>query len=652
MYENPQAKASQILSDRTAPTFDPTVPQKIDKAVLTNGRMPESVSQAIKAQLPGSSFDELDHIMPLELGGSNNKSNLRLEKGADPSKPYSPSTNTTLTDPIENQLARAAYAGKISVVDAWKQMAKAKGITLPEDGGPVPKLNTMPPAPAEEPGLLEKIGNTIASGAQKFAHDITHPFAFSSGEDFVQKFPGLTQTLADLQTNPASLGSSIKDILSTPFNDVLQASDAFNAALHHLIIGIKSGAPASQDIADGLQAATSFGQGVLTPITTWFNVANKIPIVGSVSKLVFNVPFATLGDVTGQTGVTALQSLSKSQGGPIPDQAVTNLEPAVRAASSLAGQIVGGKAVSIPILETIAKQFGSEGAHQLLGKAQEMAKDREQFVKQSPAAETTPPKTEAPAPKPTAEPPPQPKQPALPSWAPPEAKALETTTENKSAPQPPSAETTLTTKEIPPTTQEPIPPTPKSMPAGALRPIDGIGDTKTRGLSQGVEAKAISAKLTDLFGDLPQYKQMDVADQGARAIDLFQKDPEAAKQIAYGAKAPPKGLTPESVFIAVENDAIERGDAQTLNELAKSRLTSEATTMGQRLRMLAERNPENPTEAIRAVQAAREQAAQAKSGGKNINVLRDKVADDVTNEIKKVSTRPRDWNSFVESITC
>jgi hypothetical protein len=68
--------------------------------------------------------------------------------------------------------------------------------------------------------------------------------------------------------------------------------------------------------------------------------------------------------------------------------------------------------------------------------------------------------------------------------------------------------------------------------------------------------------------------------------------------------------------------------------------------------MLAERNPENPTEAIRAVQAAREQAAQAKSGGKNINVLRDKVADDVTNEIKKVSTRPRDWNSFVESITC
>jgi hypothetical protein len=190
------------------------------------------------------------------------------------------------------------------------------------------------------------------------------------------------------------------------------------------------------------------------------------------------------------------------------------------------------------------------------------------------------------------------------------------------------------------------------MPAGALRPVEGIGDVKTRGLSQGVEAKAVSAKLADVFADLPQYKQMDVADQGARAIDLYEKDPETAKQIAFGAKAPPKGLTPEAIFIAVENDAIERGDADTLNKLANSRLTTEATTMGQRLRMLAERNPESPTEAIKAVQTAREEAAQAKSGGKNINVLRDKVADDVTNHIARETAKPRDWNSFVQSITC
>ena len=70
-FINPQAKASQLLTDRTAPTIDPTVPQKIDSSVLQNGRMPESVSQAIKAQFPGSAADELDHIMPLELGGSN-----------------------------------------------------------------------------------------------------------------------------------------------------------------------------------------------------------------------------------------------------------------------------------------------------------------------------------------------------------------------------------------------------------------------------------------------------------------------------------------------------------------------------------------------------------------------------------------------------
>jgi hypothetical protein len=120
------------------------------------------------------------------------------------------------------------------------------------------------------------------------------------------------------------------------------------------------------------------------------------------------------------------------------------------------------------------------------------------------------------------------------------------------------------------------------MPAGALRPIEGIGDTKTRSLSSGVLEKAISnipsrlpgfapdeakileqkqvaTKLADTFGDLPQYKTMDVADQGARAIKLFEEDPETARQIAYGAKAPPKGLTPAAdIELAQRLSTMER----------------------------------------------------------------------------------------------
>ena len=379
-YINPEAKASQLLSDRVAPTFDPTVPQKLDSSVLQNGRMPESVSQAIKAQFPGSTADELDHIMPLELGGSNNKSNLRLEPPDNTSKNYNPSSNPTNTDPLENALAKSVQSGSLSLADAWKAMAKAKGVTLPEQGGTVPNSNNIQPntQPNEQPqpSLLDK----IKSGASTFIDDITHPLAGDPGQTMVTKFPSLTQSLADLQTNPLSLGSSIEDIVKTPFTDVMDASNAFNNTVANFIQGIKSKAPASQDISNGLQMATALTSGMLTPITTWFNVANKIPIVGSVSKLIFNLPFSALGDLSGDTGVQVLTSLSKSNGGPIDDNAVANLTPGVQAISTLAGQIIAGKYVAPDVLETLSKQFGPIDANAILQKAKELAQQREGFV--------------------------------------------------------------------------------------------------------------------------------------------------------------------------------------------------------------------------------------------------------------------------------
>lgn len=166
-YENMEAQSSQLLSDRTAPSFDPTVPQKLDNSILQNGRMPESVSQTIKDAIPGSAFDELDHIMPLELGGSNNKSNLRLEPGQNAGEKYNPGTNPTATDPLENQLKAEVYAGKISLLDAWKQMAAAKDITLPEQGGPIASNADIQPN-KQTYGFWGNLWNGIKGAANGF----------------------------------------------------------------------------------------------------------------------------------------------------------------------------------------------------------------------------------------------------------------------------------------------------------------------------------------------------------------------------------------------------------------------------------------------------------------------------------------------------
>ncbi len=195
------------------------------------------------------------------------------------------------------------------------------------------------------------------------------------GEYALEKFPGLTQTLADLQENPLSLGSSLKEIVSTPFTDIKEASNAFNTALGSFIASVKRGDSASKKVAEGISMATALGGGAVTPISTWFNLASKIPIVGNISKLLFNIPFATLGDVSGNIGTSALRSIPDSV---ISSEAKNNLEPAIRAASTLAGQIVGGKYVAIDVLDALKKQFGEEGAKAIETKAKEMAREKTQ----------------------------------------------------------------------------------------------------------------------------------------------------------------------------------------------------------------------------------------------------------------------------------
>lgn len=182
-------------------------------------------------------------------------------------------------------------------------------------------------------------------------------------------------------------------------------------------------------------------------------------------------------------------------------------------------------------------------------------------------------------------------------------------------------------------------------------PIKGTGEVKTRGLSQGVEAKAIENKLTTSLGELPEYQTVNMKEQARAASDLLAKDYEQAKRIAMGRELPPDGILPESLFVAVEDHAIKTGDVATLRELAtNSGLTSEATTMGQRIRTLAERNPDSPVAAIQKVMKIREDAATRKFG--NVKAAKLKVKTEIMKEVRKAAPKAKDWSSFLAEIKC
>ena len=189
----------------------------------------------------------------------------------------------------------------------------------------------------------------------------------------------------------------------------------------------------------------------------------------------------------------------------------------------------------------------------------------------------------------------------------------------------------------------------QEIPETELRPIEVEGETKTRGLSKGVEEKAVENKLTKSLGELPEYNKVNMEEQAGYAIQILNEDPERAIRIAKNLEAAPSHVLPEAIFTAVENKALREGNIDLIKELAHSGLTEEATVMGQRIRALAERDPDSAVSNIRDVLDSRKKAVERRTG-KSIDESFKEIAQEIKKEIKKPSKE--DWNDFIDSLRC
>ena len=103
--------------------------------------------------------------------------------------------------------------------------------------------------------------------------------------------------------------------------------------------------------------------------------------------------------------------------------------------------------------------------------------------------------------------------------------------------------------------------------------------------------------------------------------------------------------------------ATEAGDAAKLQELAtKSALVRAAKTMGQRIQMLSQMDPDSPVTKMQALTEARKTALEKK--GVKVDAVIEKDVSDMTRaidaEIKATakSTKRQNWNEFLMSIIC
>src|ERR1017187_4522029 len=542
-YENQQAKASQLLSDRTAPTFDPTKPQKIDPKTLQDPRMKESVSQGIKSAVGGSAYEELDHIMPLELGGSNNKTNLRLEPAQNSTQKYSGS-NPTNTDALENSLAAAAHNGDttgVSLVDAWKAMAKAKGVTLPEDGGAVPNLgeksiqpNTQPdeqPKPSlmtdlatgktssGEPNLLSKIGSGVEAIVKNPGEASKGLFNALGGNAIVHPI----QTLN-------SIVDKVKNDADGATNNLLSSAAQFKSD----VLTPSTNRDLSTKAASTMNLLTAIAGFSMLPVSETFNIASQLPVIKPAADAV-GIVFDKSGKVTSFGADKLLGGLVNV--GAMKQSTADTLKSSVDSVATLAGQIVlggyiYGKATG---LMDAKGDMTAQDTKTIVEDAQTKAEE----INNNPVSEKATPEVKTPG-----------ETPAQVQPTPTEASTIA----SAEAPKEPTV-TPTETKTAEPTVE------PATVKVSRAQLPVGEGAIKTSGLEARMKASLDNLSEGDK-ANISNYKEMNNANQLKAAADYVRANPDEAMEVLKGNKPAPKGLLMNAIYLALQESG--KGDRKSV----------------------------------------------------------------------------------------
>lgn len=531
--------------------------------------------------------------------------------------------NVTTGDPYYLASERFAYAGSMLGLDGISAIPKNlqgyyKNYISDFPQEPVKNTNQFKTATD-----IRGAGNTnaVIDTANFLKNLITHPIAtmdrysdplFSAvGGDLVSRpvetlnkiVNGASQQTDKVLNNLVSSAEQFRsDVLGTP------------GAKNGQIVNTSTNRTTSEKIGSTLNLLYAIASTVFFPVSETYTIASQLPVIKPVADAI-GVIFSKAGQVTSFSADKLLETL------PISQQAKDNLKAPIDNVSSLVGQIILGGYIYGKI--TGVMDVNGKVSDANLKKIHEEASQKSQEINK-----------EANRPMP----PPDKLQPQ-------DVQATQSAEIPKSGYVSPfqNSDGTKQASGVADTI---------SGTDSAIQPIQGTGEIKVRGLSQGVEEKAIENKLTSGFGELPTYETVNMKDQARMVTDLMDKDYEQAKRVATGQENAPQGILPESIFIGVENRAIAEGDVNTLRDLANSKLTQEATTMGQRIRTLGERDPESPVTAIEDLAKAREDALVKKSKIKDVAKAKRQIAENIKKEITKVSPTKETWSSFIDSLKC
>ncbi len=149
---------------------------------------------------------------------------------------------------------------------------------------------------------------------------------------------------------------------------------------------------------------------------------------------------------------------------------------------------------------------------------------------------------------------------------------------------------------------------------------------------------------------LAKYDKITKEDQMKRAEEFITNDAQLARDMATGKAPYTAPVESQVLFNAIKNKAILERDVATLRELASSPLATERSVLAQKLGSSGYDNglTADPVKAMQDIAAARKERASKRV--KNVDKAVESTKEAIKKEIKKPTKQ--DWASFVESIKC
>jgi hypothetical protein len=165
-----------------------------------------------------------------------------------------------------------------------------------------------------------------------------------------------------------------------------------------------------------------------------------------------------------------------------------------------------------------------------------------------------------------------------------------------------------------------------------------------------LEQEAIEKDLASGINDLSTYGSGSIKDESAKVVGEFAENPERIRRIALGQIRGDNPLHEEAAYAAVRNKAMQDGDAETIIELAKSKLQTKLSESAQRLSARGySYESHDPVELLRNLRETRVKAISRRLKKTEVELI-DSTKIQI---IKAIKAPTKDvWADFVKGLEC